>query len=180
MGLADLHRSLTLRRRGRPRQKVRPRGQLDLFEQNGHVEQAGFERTRATFGDIIRAAELHRYDFVIVENVPDVSWRWELFDWWCQGMRLLGYNMQPVSVSSAHIGGDGYDQAAQWRNRLYLVFTREGIPLPDVAPRPWPGAPAARSTCTPCSGGRTPRSPAYGRSASTASSTSTSAPTSPA
>src|SRR5215207_6624560 len=36
----------------------RPRGQLDLFEQGGHIEQAGFERTRATFHDVIRAAEV--------------------------------------------------------------------------------------------------------------------------
>jgi DNA (cytosine-5)-methyltransferase 1 len=116
--------------------KPRLRGQLDLFERDGHVEQAGFERTRATFHDVIRATEVHRYSAVLVENVPNVAWKWELFGWWCQGMQLLGYNLQTVSVSSAHIGGPANAYAPQWRDRLYLVFTRTGIPLPDVAPRP--------------------------------------------
>lgn len=123
--------------------KARPRGQLDLLERDGHVEQAGFERTRATFHDVIRATEVHRYAAVLVENVPDVVWKWELFGWWCDGMRLLGYNLQTVSVSSAHVGGDTNPYAPQWRDRLYLVFTRKIIPLPDVAPRP-----VAR--CEPC------------------------------
>jgi len=121
----------------------RPRGQLDLFEQGGHIEQAGFERTRATFHDAIRAAEVHRYAAVLVENVAEVASRWELFDWWCDGMRLLGYNLQTVSVSSAHVGGEINAYAPQWRDRLYLVFTRRGVPLPDVDPRP-------SAWCVPC------------------------------
>lgn len=130
--------------KGRPKKaKVRPRGQLDMFEQGGHVEQAGFTRTRATFGDVIRATEVRRYKFVVVENVPDVTWRWELFDWWCQGMCLLGYDMQAISGSSAHFGEDGNDAAPQWRDRIYLVFSRKDIPRPDVTLRPvaW---------CAPC------------------------------
>ncbi|MEU7827320.1 DNA cytosine methyltransferase [Catellatospora sp. NPDC049133] len=123
--------------------KPRPRGQLDLFEQNGHVEQAGFERTRATFHDVIRATEVHRYSAVLVENVPEVAWKWELFEWWCAGMRTLGYYQQTVCASSAHIGGDGNPYAPQWRDRMYLVFTRTGIPAPDVAPRPL-------AWCDPC------------------------------
>lgn len=93
-------------------------------------------RTRATFMDVIRATELWRYDAVLIENVPDVAKKWRLFDWWIGGMKLLGYNVQFVSVSSAHVGGPGNPHAPQWRDRLYLVFTREGIPLPDVDPRP--------------------------------------------
>ncbi|GAA1384143.1 DNA cytosine methyltransferase [Catellatospora chokoriensis] len=128
----------------RPKQaKRRPRGQLDMFETGGHVEQAGFARTRATFHDVIRATEVHRYAAVLIENVPDVAWKWELFEWWCAGMRQLGYAQQTVCVSSAHIGGDTNPYAPQWRDRLYLVFTRTGIPLPDVAPRPL-------AWCGPC------------------------------
>src|SRR5690242_1296216 len=51
--------------------KRRPKGQLDLFEEDGHVPGAGMERTRATFHDVIRAAEVHRYSAVIVENVTE-------------------------------------------------------------------------------------------------------------
>jgi DNA (cytosine-5)-methyltransferase 1 len=113
----------------------RPKGQLDLFEEAGHVPKAGLERTRATFHDVIRATEVHRYKAVLVENVTEAA-DWELFDWWLSGMTLLGYNVQFVSVSSAHVGGEDNPYAPQWRDRLYIVFTRKGIPLPDVDPRP--------------------------------------------
>jgi DNA (cytosine-5)-methyltransferase 1 len=110
-------------------------GQLDLLEESGHVPKAGLERTRATFHDVIRATEVHRYKAVIVENVTEAA-DWELFDWWLQGMLLLGYEVQFVSVSSAHVGDEDNGHAPQWRDRLYMVFTRKGIPLPDVSPRP--------------------------------------------
>jgi DNA (cytosine-5)-methyltransferase 1 len=114
----------------------RPRGQGDLFEEDGHVEQGGFERTRATFHDVIRATEVHRYLAVLVENVVEVAHQWELFDWWVDGMLRLGYRVQIVCVSAAHVGGEDNPHAPQWRDRLYLVFTREGVPLPNVGPRP--------------------------------------------
>lgn len=113
----------------------RPKGQLDLLEEAGHVPKAGMERTRATFHDVIRATEVHRYKAIIVENVTEAA-DWELFDWWLSGMLLLGYEVQFISVSSAHIGGEDNPYAPQWRDRLYMVFTRKGIPLPDVSPRP--------------------------------------------
>ena len=121
---------------GRRRPKGAIAGQLDLLEAFGHVPRAGMERTRATFHDVIRATEVHRYRAVIVENVPDVVDRWELFDWWVDGMRQLGYHAQLVSASSAHIGGPGNPHAPQWRDRLYIVFTRTGIPAPDLTVRP--------------------------------------------
>lgn len=122
------------KRRGR---KKAGRGQLDLLA-DGPVAQAGFERTRATFHDVIRATEVHRYAVVLVENVPDVAEEWELFDWWVKGMTQLrpGYHVQYISVSSAHIGGPFNPWAAQWRDRLYLAFTRSDITPPDLDPRP--------------------------------------------
>lgn len=113
----------------------RPPGQLDLLEEAGHVGREALVRTRATFHDVIRAAEVHRYAAVIVENVTEAA-SWELFGWWLSGMATLGYNYQLVSVSSAHVGGAGNPYAPQWRDRLYIVLTRTGIRLPDVAPRP--------------------------------------------
>jgi DNA (cytosine-5)-methyltransferase 1 len=109
--------------------------QLDLLAQ-GPVAQAGFERTRATFMDVIRATEVHRYKAVLVENVVEVATDWELFDWWVGGMKILGYNVQFTSVSSAHVGDETNPHAPQWRDRLYMTFTREGIRLPDMTPRP--------------------------------------------
>ena len=108
---------------------------LDL-EIEGHVPKAGLERTRATFWDVIRAAEVHRYRAVIVENVVEAAWHWVLFDEWVRCMRKLGYTEQIVCVSSAHIGDESNLPAPQWRDRLYVVLTAKGVPVPDVRPRP--------------------------------------------
>jgi DNA (cytosine-5)-methyltransferase 1 len=107
----------------------------DLFNQD-HVDKPGMERTRATFYEVLRATELWRYEAILVENVADVATRWILFDHWVEGMKLLGYNVQYVSVSAAHIGSEDNPHAPQWRDRLYMVFTKVGAPLPDVEPRP--------------------------------------------
>jgi DNA (cytosine-5)-methyltransferase 1 len=112
----------------------------DNFEQVqmlGHVSEKGRQRTRATFWDVLRATEVWRFKAVMIENVPDVAERWELFDLWLMGMQRLGYDYQLVSVNSAHVGGDGIPYAPQWRDRLYIVFIRKDIGrTPDVDPRP--------------------------------------------
>src|SRR4051794_17970513 len=125
--------------RGGQRGQLAGQAELELF---GPIERAGYERTRATFHDVIRATEVHRYRAVLVENVVEVASEWELFDWWVEGMCRLGYRVQYVSVSAAHIGSPTNPHAPQWRDRLYLVFTRVGAPLPDVAPRPRAWCPA--------------------------------------
>jgi DNA (cytosine-5)-methyltransferase 1 len=140
----------------------RPKGQLDMFEEGGHIPGAGFERTRATFHDVIRATEVHRYKAVIVENVTEAA-DWELWDWWLSGMVLLGYNYQLVSVSSAHIGDGGNPYAPQWRDRLYIVFTRNGIPLPDVEPRPLAWCPACETAVEAYQSWKRPDRPKIGK-----------------
>jgi len=115
----------------------RVKGQLALdLEEYGAIEPGAWERTRATAYDVIRATEIHRYKAVLCENVVEFAVDWELFDWWRDGMEKLGYNSQVVSVSSAHVGGQTNTYAPQWRDRIYIVFTRKGIPLPDLRPRP--------------------------------------------
>jgi len=118
------------------RKRSRTRGQLDLLA-HGSVPDAAWERTRATAYDVIRATEVHRYKAILCENVVEFATDWELFDWWRTGMELLGYRSQVVSASSAHIGGDGNVHAPQWRDRIYIVFTHTGIPLPDLRPAPF-------------------------------------------
>lgn len=123
------------------------RGQL-AFEELGHVAQPTYERTRACALDVIRATEVHRFEAIVVENVVEFARDWELYDWWVDGMCRLrpGYNVQTVNVSAAHVGdGEGNDPAPQWRDRIYIVFTRKGIPLPDLEPRP-------TSWCERCDG----------------------------
>jgi DNA (cytosine-5)-methyltransferase 1 len=140
----------------------RPKGQLDLFEEDGHVPGDGMERTRATFHDVIRAAEVHRYSAIIVENVTEAA-DWELWDWWLTGMTLLGYNYQLVSVSSAHVGGEQNAYAPQWRDRLYIVFTRKGIPLPDVSPRPLAWCPVCSEAVEAFQSWKRPERPKIGK-----------------
>lgn len=124
--------------------RKRTRGQMALeLEEYGPVQAAAWERTRATAYDVIRATEVHRYKAVLCENVLEFAVDWELFGWWRQGMEMLGYNSQVVSVSSAHVGGGDNLPAPQWRDRIYIVFTRKEIPLPDLRPRP-------RAWCPEC------------------------------
>lgn len=110
--------------------------QPNLFEEHGHVAAAAFERSRVTFWEVIRAAEIHRYRIILVENVVEAA-AWELFDVWLAGMTKLGYSHQFVSVSAAHIGDDATIlRAPQWRDRLYIVFHQAKMHRPDVEPRP--------------------------------------------
>lgn len=109
--------------------------QAELFEDHGYVSPEAFTRTRVTFWEVIRAAEIFRYDVVLIENVVEAA-EWELFETWLTGMSTLGYEHQFVSVSAAHIGGEGNPHAPQWRDRLYIVLNRRGMRRPDVEPRP--------------------------------------------
>lgn len=118
----------------------RTRGQLALGDD---AMQVAFERTRATALDIIAATEVHRYDAVLCENVIEFATDWELFDWWLSGMDILGYSHQIVCASSAHLGDEDNPTAPQLRDRVYIVFTRKGIPLPDLEVRP-------TATCPVC------------------------------
>lgn len=104
------------------------RKQLELF---GKVEiDPAEERSRATMWDVVRFAEYHRYQAVIVENVVDARW-WEPFDAWLQAMALIGYEHQIVYFNSmfAH-------PTPQSRDRMYIVFWRKGLRRPNLDIRP--------------------------------------------
>lgn len=102
---------------------------------------------RATAFAIIEAAEVHRQQAVIVENVPEFT-DWVLFPWWLDGMRALGYDMQTMIIDAADLG------AAQHRKRWFGVFTQDinvDLTLPTVPPvyasdilDPDPGRPVTR------------------------------------
>lgn len=119
---------------GRKRAKETP-GQLELME-FGPVRKETFERTRATAQDVIRAAELWRFPIICVENVVEFAADWKLFAWWLSGFEILDYEWQIISASSAHLAGPDNDPAPQWRDRIYVVFTRKDLPRPDLTPRP--------------------------------------------
>lgn len=85
---------------------------------------------RATAFAVIAAAEVHQYDAVLVENVPEFA-AWSLYPWWIDGMRALGYREQALVLNASDLG------MPQHRKRLFLAFTRAGnvdLTLPEVAP----------------------------------------------
>ncbi|MEU5480691.1 DNA cytosine methyltransferase [Streptomyces mirabilis] len=110
-------------------------GQLDLF-QEGPMQAAAWERTRATAYDILRAAEVHNFDAVVCENVPRFATAWPLFAWWLHGMEILGFRHQIISVTAAHVGNIDNPHAPQWRDRIFIVFTRTCMRAPNLQLRP--------------------------------------------
>jgi DNA (cytosine-5)-methyltransferase 1 len=116
--------------------KKRRGQQVMEFEELGHIRNETFERTRACALDVLRATEVHQYDFVIVENVVEFGRDWELFDWWIDGMGILGYSCQIANLNAAHVYSDENEPAPQWRDRIFIVFTYEGVPQPNLANRP--------------------------------------------
>ncbi|XXZ47549.1 DNA cytosine methyltransferase (plasmid) [Streptomyces cavourensis] len=104
-----------------------------------YAPTATWERTRATAYDLLRAAEVHRYDAVMWENVVRFATAWPLYDWWLKAWELLGYVPQVASVNAAHLGGgpaSSNRRAPQDRNRLIGVMVRKGITPPDLRVRP--------------------------------------------
>lgn len=110
------------------------------------------QRSRATFSDIVRFTEHHRYDAVIVENVIEARlWceagdrrhGWDPkrkqyrcscgadFDEWYQHMLDLGYEGRIVYFNSQFAL-----PTPQSRDRMYVVFWRKGLPRPDLGFRP--------------------------------------------
>lgn len=107
---------------------LRGDAQPDLF---GEVlPDAAAERSRATMWDVVRFTEHFKYRIVITENVIEAA-AWALFDAWIQAMRALGYRHRLVMLNSMHaqLAGAG---AAQSRDRMYVVFWREGDREPDL------------------------------------------------
>lgn len=90
----------------------------------------GAERSRATMWDVHRFVEHHNYDAVIVENVVEAT-RWVYWSSWWQAWTDAGYDARVVSLNSAHTG-----EVAQWRDRIYVVAVRRGLPTVDLDVRP--------------------------------------------
>lgn len=108
--------------------------QGDLFQQK--AIDPSVIRSRATMWDVPRFAEIHRYDFVITENVVDVR-HWEMFDAWIMAMHSLGYKHKCVYLNAQFAHGDGITGfAPQSRDRIYIVFWKKGNKAPDLEIRP--------------------------------------------
>lgn len=114
--------------------------QQEIFQNKAF--DASAVRSRATMWDVPRFAEIHRYEFIIVENVVDVR-MWVMFDPWLKAMHCLGYLHECVYLNAqfAH-GGSVTGFAPQSRDRIYIVFWKKKNRKPDLNIRPM--APCAR------------------------------------
>lgn len=115
--------------------KQPPQAGPGLFEEYGHVPKEAFERTRVTFWQVLRAAEVHRYEVIWIENVVE-SFDWVLHPTFMSGLETLGYEIQIVNVSAAHVGDDTNPNAPQLRDRVYIVARLKHIPSFDLDVRP--------------------------------------------
>lgn len=93
----------------------------------GHSKARGknspqHDASRSTAWAVVSAAEFHRPEFAVVENVPEFM-AWQLYRPWELAMNALGYTVSPHIVDAADLG------APQNRVRLFLVLTRTEAPL---------------------------------------------------
>lgn len=93
----------------------------------GHSKARGKDKPhhdalRSTAWAVVSAAECHRPEAAIVENVPEFA-DWALFPIWLDAMRKLGYAGAIHLIDAADHG------VPQHRKRLFVVFTRSERPL---------------------------------------------------
>jgi DNA (cytosine-5)-methyltransferase 1 len=100
-------------------------GQMDLF--NSQTIDPAEERSRATMWDVVRFAEFHQYNFIIVENVVEIRY-WMLFDSWLKAMHVLGYGHETVFFNSMFAA-----PTPQSRDRIYIIFWKLGNPKPNLS-----------------------------------------------
>jgi DNA (cytosine-5)-methyltransferase 1 len=99
----------------------------------GHSRARGKDRPhndaqRATAWAVVAAAEYHRPQSFVVENVPEYA-QWVLYPAWCTAMHALGYALAPMVLDAADHG------VAQHRRRLFIVGTRSKHPIELALPK---------------------------------------------
>lgn len=83
---------------------------------------AQHDASRSTAWAVVSAAEYHRPELGLVENVPEFL-SWQLYRPWELAMNALGYSVSPHIVDAADLG------APQNRIRMFLVLTKTKAPL---------------------------------------------------
>lgn len=87
--------------KGRKRHAVRGQLGLDGIEP---LPVEAEERSRATMWDVVRFAEHHGYEAIVVENVVD-AWDWALLPAWFAAMEALGYEHRALFLNSMFFDG---------------------------------------------------------------------------
>lgn len=120
----------------------------DLEDDFDEAAYANSERSRVSMCCVLRYAEHHRPEIIIVENVVEVA-HWgpdgdgSMFRWWLRELDLIGYDVQDCWLNSMFFG------VPQSRDRVYLVCSLKGNTKPDVDYRP-----PATCTSDTCQGAR--------------------------
>ena len=95
---------------------------------------ASSERSRVTMSCVIRYADAHRPDLMIVENVVEAA-KWgpnrngDTFRWWLGQLDNLGYRTRPLMLNSAAFG------VPQMRDRMFVICWRKTMRTPDLEHR---------------------------------------------
>lgn len=82
---------------------------------------------RATAFAALDCADVTRPAAVVIENVPAFT-QWELFDWYVEGFRKIGYTVDIRLLTASGFG------VAQRRKRLFLLATRDGQAVRPLEP----------------------------------------------
>lgn len=90
-------------------------------------EQPHHDAERATAWAVVACAEVHRPDYLVVENVPEFL-SWELFPSWCDALQRLGYTLSPQVLDAADFG------VPQHRVRAFVIGTKSKAPV-AILPR---------------------------------------------
>lgn len=89
--------------------------------------RAYHDALRATAMAVVDCADVTEPAAIIVENVPAFT-RWRLYDWWCEGLHRLGYQLDVRQLTASHYG------VPQRRKRLFTIATRPGVQVPHLTP----------------------------------------------
>jgi len=119
--------------------RVKPQA-ASLWE-DGPAGDAEQERSRSTMWDVVRFTEQKRlkgrpYKAIVVENVVD-AFKWGLnddgglFDSWLGAMQALGYRHEIVWLNSMFA-----PPTPQSRDRMYVVFWKDGVKKPNLKVEP--------------------------------------------
>ncbi len=104
-------------------------GQLPLDADFEPLPTEAEEKSRVHPLDVVRFAEYHRYEAIVVENVVEEC-LWGLLPAWFRMMEDLGYAHRTLYLNSMFFG------VPQSRDRVYFVFWKKGGTTPDLDFRP--------------------------------------------
>jgi DNA (cytosine-5)-methyltransferase 1 len=117
-------------------QRGRQRTIFDGEDDFDEVAYANSERSRVTMSCVLRYAEKHKPEILVVENVVEVT-LWgpgrdgSTFAWWKRTLEKIGYEIQCLFLNSQF-----FPPCPQSRDRIYIVGSRKGNIRPDLDYRP--------------------------------------------